>query len=119
MATNTKRGLFRIWLVVTVLWLCPMLFLSGQEYLVALQRSHEYWEVVIRPPDYVLKDDGTKVATHFATPADGEAQSRADARDALMRGVLFAFGVPLILLALGAGAIWAFSGFKPKPGKPS
>ena len=32
MATNTKRGLFRIWLVVSVPWLCLMTFLAYGRY---------------------------------------------------------------------------------------
>ena len=95
MALRVARGLFRLWLVLSVLWISGVGVVTWQTFPVA---------------DWVA-----------VPPSPGELQSIEDANAAIQRAaienavqsaVVLALVPPAFLLALGSALIWAIRGFR-------
>jgi hypothetical protein len=81
---NWRRGLFRLWIVGTVLFVIAVAFISYGD----IKGEFDAVAYVIEP-----------------TPAPWET---------LGWWAAIAFGIPLAVLVLGASLVWAFSGFAVK-----
>jgi hypothetical protein len=84
---NWKRGLLRLWIAVSLLWLIhPTYVLINQ-----------------------LRDLAATEGSTIPYPADYWPQSRADA---FLQFVATAIGPPISLLVLGLAATWIIAGFR-------
>jgi hypothetical protein len=110
MAWRIARGLFRLWLVLSVLWIGGVGVVTwwtneGWDWdAFSLAKSQEKNPP---PPGFVIdpKPD--------ATGAELEVAPWIVRRDAAVRfGVILALVPPVFLLALGSALVWAFRGFR-------
>lgn len=111
MALRLARGLFRLWLVLSVLWI------GGVGVVTWLTFPEEPWglhDPVVEQnlPEfdpskpYVVLPKGASQADELARAAAGERRS------AIWHGSLLAFLPPAFVLALGSALVWAFRGFR-------
>src|SRR5262245_51044184 len=103
---NWRRGLFRLWIVGSVLFVIAVAYFSYSE----IKRQF---------------DDAALIAANQAAMAASlPVKSRTDYEvgigpppapwATLGRWAAIAFGIPLAVLVLGASLVWAFSGFAAK-----
>jgi hypothetical protein len=108
---NLRRGLFRLWIVGSALWVLAVAFVS---YGNIEEEFEDATSVIFQPvPDpEVLKrfqegtlkpvTDPTLIKRLERTPNPWASVGRAAA---------IALGIPLAILALGLSLLWALSGF--------
>lgn len=100
---NWKRGLFRVWAILSVVWMAGWIFHIGH----SCQR-------VLWP--------GTSDEYHLMCHTDfGEWLKRYDTFTIWDYGSILIYGVsvPLSALAIGAAICWAKNGFKISPTPPT
>lgn len=140
MSINWKRGLFRLWLVFSILWLMGGGWLSlsaiknSQDTSTAFSNFEAGVEKVesgkILPLDFLgpshpptpvtIKDATGKEREYFLKYTDEEEYGRLlwKRRTAKMSSVYAVVGTlapPLLLLILGSAFFWILSGFRGKP----
>lgn len=129
---NLRRGFFRLWILVAVLWVGPATYLNLDA--LGLRAFGPDVEITAGPDDYdgmplnrfydaLKKADAAGNAEDARALADeiirmrGEALERARGRlkaaqsDKRLNALLIVFVPPLALLILGASFGWAFRGF--------
>jgi hypothetical protein len=129
MRVRFALGLFRIWVVLSVLWLAGVGTYTYLAYqgapLPDLKRPVLFDDLI---PAYehcwdYRTSDGQKVdVSKFSNEAlaqVAECEREADRWLILRSGVLFALGVPIIIFGFGWGFVWAFRGFLPATDKVS
>jgi hypothetical protein len=96
MALRVGRGLFRLWLVLSVLWVAGVGYLTWKDYPDDRVRVCEQGEPArgCLPPGFVIDRDPL-----WADPA-------------FHRGILLALVPPAFVLALGSALGWALRGFR-------
>ena len=101
MAANVARGLFRLWLVLCVLW-------------VAGAGVVTWWSLPepISSPQLGVVEYGRPWEKY----QQQEQQSARDRQIVIQTGVLLAFVPPALLLTLGSALFWVFRGFRPRDG---
>jgi hypothetical protein len=120
---RVAAGLFRLWVVFSVLWLAGVgayTFVAYQDAAPPdLTKGHIFDDMLAAYEhcwDY-RTNDGQKVdRSRFSNEAlaqVAECEREADRWLILRSGALFALGIPIIILILGWGFVWAFRGFLP------
>jgi hypothetical protein len=98
MALRVARGLFRLWLVLSVLWIGGVGVVTWREY----------------PDDWVrVCGEGEPPGTRGCLPPGFVIDPRPFWADpAIHRGIVLAVVPPAFVLALGSALMWAFRGFR-------
>jgi hypothetical protein len=103
---NWSRGLFRLWLVASILWVALVAAISWQDV-------RGYFE---------LRSAAQRLGPSATDPSTTTEIARAELMvlrqlDAKWSSVVFAVGtgagVPVVIFLIGAGVLWAFRGFRP------
>jgi hypothetical protein len=123
MRVRFAAGLFRLWIVLTVLWLGA----AGTYIAVSYQNTPQHHLIKGR----VAFDDLIPVYEHCWRSSDGktvgiddfisdedmtrilECERDVDRWLTVRNGVLIALCIPIIILVVGWGLVWAFRGFLP------
>jgi hypothetical protein len=108
MALRVGRGLFRLWLVLSVLWIGGVGVVTWRTFPVIPE-----WAVVCeRPfdPDAFLADKPQPPCTLFERVKAQLVDD--DGRAAIQSAILLAFLPPAFVLALGSALVWAIRGFR-------
>ena len=134
---NWRRGLFRLWIVGSVLFVIAVAVISYSE----IKEQFDDWEVAVpmlcanargaagedyaeisgnclygmskfRPlyPEYNDLSDN-ELARKLYTARGMEFHDRPNRWTTLGTWAAIAFGIPLVVLVLGSSLVWAFSGF--------
>src|SRR5262245_42605145 len=115
---NWRRGLFRLWIVGTALFVLAVAFISYSEIKAefdALARALK----LVTDPALIEQLEAAPPDNTFdleKKPFDPDEYLRKHANPWATLGVWagIAFGIPLAVLVLGASLVWAFSGFAAK-----
>ena len=105
MALRVARGLFRLWLVLSVLWIGGVGYVTGQTVPSA---NSSAVNMEVERLDMELKRQNIEIAPW-------EVYKRAHNSllyEHLWHASVFALVPPVILLALGWALVWAFRGFR-------
>jgi hypothetical protein len=125
MALRVARGLFRLWVVASVLWVAGV----GIE----TWRSWPVDSIALKtplPPEYVIDIDPNEyLAFKRCTDTKSENECTAilkpsfdpskvevivwDKMPAIQFGVMLALAPPILILAFGSALAWALRGFRP------
>jgi hypothetical protein len=127
MALRVARGLFRLWLVVSVLWMGGVGVATWgtfpEDYVPPSDRRGANSKT---PPEfdpskpYVVLPDAPKGVSPSQAPQAPEFdpdeylafKAGEERRSAIWHASLLAFLPPAFLLALGSALVWAFKGFR-------
>jgi hypothetical protein len=110
MDSRVARGLFRLWVVASVLWIVGT----------AAYVTNSYQTVSLRDLKKGLNFDDLVPAyahcwdyrtTNLAGVA--ECERSADRSDIIKQGVVIAFGIPVAIFVLGWAMLWAYRGLLP------
>jgi hypothetical protein len=126
---NWRRGLFRLWIVGSALFVLAVAFVSYSDIRAQFDRPvpNKIFEVK-RPDgrtfDVKAPDMQSAIAIVKALPegfvldkpelSDADVGLAPDPWLSLGRVAAIGFGVPLVALVLGSALVWAFSGFAAK-----
>jgi hypothetical protein len=102
LALRATRGLFRLWLVLSVLWIGGVGYVTWQTVPSASFDNHA---AVMRQELPSIEE------ANRAIEADNRAH-KALLYEHLWHASVFAIAPPLFVLALGSALIWAFRGFR-------
>jgi hypothetical protein len=98
-----QRGLFRLWLILSVCWL------------VAVGAST--WATLPEVPGWAKEEKGDIVqgsSSREFDPKEFEAfKTSAERTERIKYAAVLAFAPPLIVVVLGAAFAWAITGFRP------
>jgi hypothetical protein len=112
MALRFARGLFRLWLVLSVLWIGGVGVVTWRtlpDPRPPLESFLEHPERNPPPPGYVIDPPSS---SQF-NPAEYLAfKAAAERRAAIWHASLLAFLPPAFVLGLGSALVWAFKGFR-------
>jgi hypothetical protein len=127
MALRVARGLFRLWLVISVLWLAGVAFTAWDNFKNiddAETQAMNSWTADVDatrcPDDNPFHSACTSPPSqkeYLAAKANAKKEAAAkeaaaQRQSAIWSFPLLAFLPPAFVLALGAALIWAFSGFR-------
>ena len=125
MALQVARGLFRLCLVLSVLWVAGVGYLTWQTFpedYVVLPSDLNARKQELRPgefdPHEFLAPSDLNARKHELKPGEFDPHeflaSRAakERRSAIWHASLLAFLPPAFVLALGSTLVWAFRGFQ-------
>jgi hypothetical protein len=122
---NWRRGLFRLWIVGSALFVLAVAFVSYSDIKQKFDRQpNKIFEVQLpdgRTYDVKAPDMQSAIAIVKALP-EGFVPDKPELSDAdvglapspwvtLGTWAAIAFGIPLVVLALGSSLVWAFTGF--------
>jgi len=125
MRVRFAAGLFRLWVVFSILWLLAVGAYTFVAYRDAVPPDLTHKQVIFDDliPAYEhcwdnRTSDGQKVDptgkfSGAALAQIAECEREADRWLILKSGILFAVGIPIIVLAFGWAFVWAFRGFLP------
>jgi hypothetical protein len=108
MALRVARGLFRMWLVLSVLWI------GGVGY-VTWSRAPVYDFDWVMPSELPTIEEANKRSKPFDPDwwlRERRDEERRAAIKAIWHAGLLALLPPAFLLALGSALVWAFRGFQ-------
>ena len=113
MALHVTRGLFRLWLILSMLWIGGVGIVTWREFVL---------------PDWAIECERPKLDFDPDAYLAGKPQPQApcpwlewvkaqlvmdkEQRAAIQHGILLAVIPPAFVLALGSGLVWAFRGFR-------
>jgi hypothetical protein len=107
------RGLFRFWVVASILWIALVAGMTWQAWPV------DDWTIPKPPfdPDAYLAgkpqfDPSKPFSDGKQTYANSKAYVEAEQRDALMKGAAISVAPPVAILILGMSLIWVVRGFR-------
>jgi hypothetical protein len=106
MALRVARGLFRLWLVLSVLWIGGVGYVTWRDFpqeWVASEGEPPDWAKSVKPGPEVTDPELLKLLN---TPI---AELR---RSVIWHASLLAFLPPAFMLALGSALVWALRGFR-------
>jgi hypothetical protein len=108
MALRVARGLFRLWLILSVLWVGGVAFMAWQ-----LFADIDKFETLATRCDEPGNPFDKKLACSDPLAAKAAASNTAaeERRSTIWHTSLLAFLPPAFVLALGSALVWAFSGF--------
>jgi hypothetical protein len=126
MRVQVASGLFRLWVVISIMWLA----VAGAYVVVSYQNVEQHdltkrgmfddltpgyehcWRSSygkkVESTDSISIEDLTRIA---------ECERTVDQGQILKTGIPVALGIPIIVLVLGWGLVWAFRGFLPRAAK--
>jgi hypothetical protein len=128
MALRVARGLFRLWLILSVLWVAGVAFVGWKEFVGNYDRDLLTKFRVLAPclgtgryeealtgcsniPDEFRKNIPTEREL-AAEVAASKARAEEHGREIIWLASVFAFLPPAFLLALASALMWAFRGFR-------
>ena len=131
---NWRRGLFRLWVIGTVLFVMAVAMVAYDDIKTVIAYGDIKAKLDAAKNEFAAaaskREAEQPIDGDWATPDPrNDPKLRALARLNVMEEVMFdatrawarteylasiAFGVPLVVLALGASLVWAFSGFSAK-----
>ena len=109
------RGLFRLWVVASVLWMLFVGVMTWQTWPVVLKASSE---TVVLENGYAKPPfDPSKPFTDDTGQmwANARALFEAERRDAVVKGASIAIAPPLVVFILGMALLWVVRGFRTRP----
>jgi len=122
---RVAAGLFRLWVVLSMLWLAA----AGVYIVVSYQTVPQHhlikgriaFDDILPAYEHCWKhSDGKQIvdlADEFISDEEqlqiAECERVVDRRQILKTGIPAALGIPLIVLCVGWGLVWAFRGFLP------
>jgi hypothetical protein len=116
---NYRHGLFRLWVILTVLWVAGVAFVSGPDvyrefHLAAAMQAAENRRLEDLSDEELLAIVRGQAEAQAipAKPIQGTPVRTLSPWGSLGRTRAVALLPPLALLALGAALGWAFSGFR-------
>lgn len=133
MALRIARGLFRLWLVLSVLWIAALCTVTWLELAPKIPpKGLSDWEMGIRPPECAGKDNsqceqlwvelGRNPFDLFDPPrtglqprggvADLPSVSQLTITTKIRDNALLALLPPVFILMAGTAFVWAFRGFR-------
>jgi hypothetical protein len=103
MALRVARGLFRVWLVLSVLWIGGVGVVTWRTF-----PADEWGQFPKLPPGFVIdpKPNDFNPDQYLASKLAEERRS------AIWHASLLAFLPPAFVLALGSALVWAIRGFR-------
>ena len=110
------RGLFRLWVVASVLWMLFVGVMTWQTWPVVLKASSE--TVVLENGHAKPPFDPTRPFTDAATGQtwpDAWTLFKAQRPDAVVKGASIAIAPPLVVFILGMALLWVVRGFRTRP----
>ena len=111
MALRVARGLFRMWLVLSALWIIGVGVMTWQ---IGSEPVHSaaygIWTTAGRPPEPPRTQTG-------AAPALENAPWVIEQCKAIRFNILVALVPPAFVLAFGSALVWAFRGFRSGAGR--
>jgi hypothetical protein len=108
MALRVARGLFRLWLVLSVLWIGGVGYVTWQHFPVDLTVTPGKAPSAEFDPDEFL----ARTAPDFDPSKPYVVVRDKERRDAIQFASLLALIPPAFVLALGSALVWAFRGFR-------
>jgi hypothetical protein len=109
MALRLARGLFRLWLVLTVLWVVGV-------GVVTWSRPPVYDFDWVLPSELPTIEEANKRLHEPFDPDQYLREKRDEQRRAAIKAIWFAsalaFLPPVFVLVLGSALVWAFRGFR-------
>jgi hypothetical protein len=110
---NWRRGLFRLWIVGTALYVIVVAFVSYNDIKAEFDAAARAPKLVTDP---ALIKQLEAAPPDETKPFDPDEFLRKHATPWATLGVWasIAFGIPLAVLVLGSSLVWAFSGFTAK-----
>lgn len=109
-----KRGLFRLWLVLSLAWAAFCLSIMLESVVIAFKRQPLYQqEVAARQVTEPTVPNQTRAPRRLSELLAEPEDPRPWGKLGEMLG--FVLGVPLTILAFGAALSWAVSGFRSGP----
>ena len=110
------RGLFRLWVVASVIWMLSVGVMTWLTWPVEPKASSE---TVVLENGYAKPPfDPSKPFTDVATGqmwANARALFEAERRDAVVKGASIAIAPPLVVFILGMALLWVVRGFRTRP----
>jgi hypothetical protein len=107
MALRVARGLFRLWLVLSVLWIGGVAFVTWRDF------PEEPWGLHDPIVEETAPAASSKPRSDQFNPDEYLAFKAAEERrSAIWHASLLAFLPPALVLALGSALVWAFRGFR-------
>src|SRR6266566_1180069 len=104
MALRVARGLFRLWLVLSLLWIGGVGIVTWQTF-----PENELPSMCDLPANERPKEFD---CSWLARVKDQVVYTDWEQRAAVQSGILLALVPPALVLALGSALLWAFRGFR-------
>jgi hypothetical protein len=104
MALRVARGLFRLWLVLSVLWIGGVGVVTWRTFPFTPE-----WAIECERPATEPSED---VGCSWLEWARAQLVMDKEQRAALQSAILLALVPPAFMLALGSALVWAFRGFR-------
>ena len=101
---RVARGLFRLWLVLSVLWIGGAGYVTWKDFPASYRVAESKSKTAGFDPDAYLRSLGVNPDALWSFDQEGRA--------ALWSFAQWAFIPPAFMLALGAALVWAFRGFR-------
>jgi hypothetical protein len=115
MALRVARGLFRLWLVLSVLWIGGVGVVTWKNFPEEYVPPAERQERNPPPAGYVIDPPSSPRSDEFE-PFDPDKYlafvAAEERREAIWFASLLAFLPPAFVLALGSALVWAIRGFR-------
>ena len=115
MALRVARGLFRMWLVLSVLWIGGVGVVTWRKFPVDDWIDPATGKPPKRnlpPAGYVIDPPSSPRANEFNPDEYLAFKLAEERRSAIWHASLLAFLPPAFVLALGSALVWAFRGFR-------
>ena len=122
MKTNLRRGFFRIWVVMSVLWIVAVIA-SANEIIIRREPPlhHDEEQMVVEAPDGKIITFPKEMTKEQVTNVMRELYPSQSKQRELFHVALCAVSVPLITCAIWFTGTWILAGFattKPKLPQP-
>jgi hypothetical protein len=107
MALRVARGLFRLWLVLSVLWVGGVGVVTGRTF-----PWNPEWVILPSICDLPANQRSEDWDCSWLARVKAELVMDKEQRAALQSAILLALLPPAFVLALGSALAWAFRGFR-------
>lgn len=121
---NMRRGLFRLWIIASAAWLVFVSIVFWRDITLLIAGPDPQLIRTIEPGHFVFRIYNREYEMEAASAEDAMAAISSGKNTAQAFGnlhpdmiVVFGFVPPALLLALGSGIVWAFSGFSRSPSR--
>ena len=110
--SRIERGLFRLWLVVSIVWICTVVMLVWPTLTVADLPDAPWVKQTSGKPPFDPSKPYRALTTEEFDRFDPVEFSVFKRRDEIKTEIEVAFVPPLLLLMLGAALTWVIRGFR-------
>jgi hypothetical protein len=111
MALRVARGLFRLWLVLSALWIGGVGFVTGQTFPVMPEWAIEC-ERPFDPDAYLAGKPQPEAPCPWLARVKARLVMDEEQRATIQSAILLALVPPAFMLALGSALVWAIKGFR-------